>query len=167
MATRSGVRLVIQIEGEALASGSGINGATSSILHRHEVSWAQGTSAGGVDLVYAEDLTVSTSPTDLDLAGGSNVKNPASQADQTYTKVHAVWVINTHDANDVTVFGDANGVLVLDDATDSMTLKPGESHLYAAASGADGRDVTAGTGDIIQIAGSGAGTTCKVIIIGR
>lgn len=167
MATRSGARIIIEVEGVSIASGSGVNGATASLRQRYEFSWSQGTSAGGVDKVYQDELTVSTSPTDLDLAGGSNVKDPASQADQTFTKLHAIIVYNSDAANNVTVGGDANGVPVFDDTSDAVTLAPGEAFVWTAAANSDGIDVTAGTGDIIQIAGSASDTQVQVTLLGR
>lgn len=167
MATRSGVRLIVQIEGVSLSSGAGINGATVDLGRRYEAQWSQGTSAGNVDKVYQDELTVSTSPTDLDLAGGSNVKDPASQADQTFTRLHAVIVHNSDAANDVTVGGDANSVPIFDATADSVTLAPGETFIWTAKTGTDGVTVTAGTGDILQIAGSASDTQCEVTLIGR
>lgn len=167
MATRSGVRVIIQIEGASLSSGAGINGAASSLAYRAEYAWAQGTTAGLVDMVYQDTLSVGTSPTDLDLAGGSNVKDPASQADQTFTKIHGILVKNTHATQTLQIGGDSASILIFDAAADSITLQPGECWLWMAATGTDGRAITATTADIIQLTGSAASTTCDVTIWGR
>lgn len=167
MATRSGVRIIIQIEGVSLSSGAGINGATVDLARRYELAWAQGTSAGQVDKVFQDELSVGTSPTDLDLAGGSNVKDPASQADQTFTRLHAVVIKNTHASQTLTIGGDANSAPLFDDDSDEITLASGEVFVWSAKTGTDGITVTAGTGDILQLTGSGAATTCEVTLIGR
>lgn len=167
MATRSGARIIIEIEAVSSDATAGINGATSDLRRRYELQWSQGTSAGNVDKVYQDELTVSTTPTDLDLAGGSNVKDPASQDDQTFSKLHAIIVKNSDSTNDVTIGGDAAGVPIFDDTSDAVTLAPGEVFVWTAASGTDGVDVTATTGDIIQIAGSAADTQVEITLIGR
>lgn len=168
MATRSGASVTIVVEGVALDSTAGINGATSSIARRYIHSWAAGTSAGQADLVTAIALSVGTTPVDYDLAGGSNVVDPSSGDAQTYTRLHAVIVHNTHATQTLTVGGDANSVPIFDAAADSVTIAAGQSRvLYLAAAGSDGVAVTAGTGDILQVVGSAASTTGQLILIGR
>lgn len=166
MATRNGVRLTVQIEGDSYSSGAGFNGAVSSLADRMYLSWAQGTGTGQVDKVFADDLALTTTPTDLDLAGGSNVKDPASQADQTFAVLHAIIVENTG-ANNVVLGGDANSVPIFDAAADSLTIKPGGVVIIATAPGTDGWTVTAGTGDIIQLAAGASTTTARVVLVGR
>lgn len=167
MATLNGVRVTIQVEGASYSSTAGVNGAVASIAQRVERYWAQGTSAGQVDKVFHDSLSVGTSPTDLDLAGGSNVKDPASQADQTLTRLHGVLIRNTHASQTLTIGGDSAGVPVFDDVSDEITLAAGEVFLWMAADGTDGVTVTATTGDIVQLTGSASATTCDVFLWGR
>jgi len=165
MATQSGVTLRVQVEGASLSASAGINGAISLIARTITKQWAQGTSANGVDKVYAAAaLALTTTPTDLDLAGGSNVKDPASQTDQTFTKLHCVIVHNTGD-NAIVLGGDANSVPLFDAAADSITIPVGG--LVVLQYGPDGIAVTASTGDILQLAAAASTSTADVIIWGR
>lgn len=165
MATRSGTRLTVTLEGESFAAASGANGAVASIALRGGVTRAQGTSANNVDKVFQANISVGTAAVDYDLSGGSNVKDPASQADQTFTKLHAIIVINTHASQNLILGGDTNSVPFLSTAASTITIGPGG--IFAWDFGADGVAVTAGTGDIVQIEGSGSATTGVLTLIGR
>lgn len=165
MATRSGAKVILNVEGDSFSASAGLSGAVASIALRAAVARAQGTSAGQVDKVFADDLSVGTTPLDLDLAGGSNVKDPASQADQTFARLQAVFVVNTHATQTLIIGGDANSVPIFGAAAHTISIGPGG--LFAWDFGADGVAVTAGTGDIVQIEGSAADTTGKIILVGR
>jgi len=167
MATRSGVTVTITIEGDSLSSGAGVNGAAVSLYQVFRASWAQGTSAGEVDKVFQDDVATAVTPVDLDLAGGTNVKDPASQADQTFTKLTAVIIENRDATDNIVVGGDANSVPIFDAAADSITLLPGEIFVWTAATGTDGVAVTASTGDILQLTASANTPTARVTLIGR
>jgi hypothetical protein len=165
MATRNGVRSVVTIEGESLNASGGANGAVASIAARSVIARAQGTGSGQVDKVFSASTTVGTLATDYDLSGGSNVKDPASQADQTFTKLHGILVENKHATQTITVGGDANSVPIFGDPADTVTIGPGGCFLLDY--GGDGYAVTAGTGDILQVVGSGASTAYQITIWGR
>ena len=165
MATRSGVKVAVTIEGESFNASGGANGAVASIAARAVIARAQGTSSGQVDKVFSADTTVGTAATDYDLSGGSNVKDPASQADQTFTKLHGVLIENKHATQTLTIGGDANSVPIFDDPSDTVTIGPGGFFLLDR--GGDGYTVTAGTGDILQVVGSGASTAYQITLWGR
>ena len=166
MATRNGFTLEIAMRGSSISSTAGVSGAVATLDQRISRSWEQGTGAGEVDKVFQDDLTVSTSATDLDLAGGSNVKDPASQADQTFTRLHGLVVENRGSVN-LTIMGDANSAPIFDAAADSITLAPGQVFTYSAESNTDGVTVTAGTGDIVQLVAASSTTTARVTMWGR
>ena len=167
MATLDGVRVTIQIEGTSYDSGSGVNGAKVELDRRVFRKWVQGTGSGQVDKVFQDILTLSTTPTDLDLDSGSNVKDPASQDDQDFTKLHGLIVVNEDDTDSITVMGDSNSVPVFDDASDEITLAPGEAFVWMAKTGTDGVDVTASTGDIVQLVASANTPDAFVFAWGR
>ena len=83
-------------------------------------------------------------------------------------KVKAIMVIAAAgNTNDVHVGGDANGLAGLfGNVNDLIVVKPGGAFLWAAPSG--GLTVTAGTGDILQVANSSSGSsvTYSIVIIG-
>lgn len=166
MATRSGAKLIVSLECDSFAASSGVNGAAASLAQRIVTSRAQGTSANQVDKVFQRSFgDLGTTPVDYDLAGGSNVKDPASQADQTFSKLHAVIVTNTHASQTITIGGDANSVPIFGAAGDDIVIGPGG--FFAWDYGGDGVAVTAGTGDIIQLVASGASTSGTITLIGR
>jgi hypothetical protein len=165
MATQNGVTCTVTIEGVSLSASAGISGAVSSIALRAGTARAQGTSGGQVDKVFAAALSIGETPVDYDLAGGSNVKDPASQADQTFTKLHGFTVTNTHATQNLVIGGDANSVPIFGAATHTIAIGPGG--VFTWDFGGDGVTVTAGTGDILQIVGSGAATTGRLVLWGR
>ena len=131
-----------------------------------EISYAQGSGAAEADKAFADTHTLAASTTeDLDLAGSMTGIDGLTFAP---AKVKAIMVIAAAgNTNDVHVGGDANGLAGLfGNVNDLIVVKPGGAFLWAAPSG--GLTVTAGTGDILQVANSSSGSsvTYSIVIIG-
>lgn len=128
-----------------------------------------GTGAGMADLVFHDQRTLAASATeDLDLAGV--LTNPLG-ATLTFARIKGLIVsaLSTNTNNVVVGAAASNAWATLLNSTGTVTLRPGAT--LAAFSGeadATGMAVTAGTGDILKVANSGAGTSVsyQIIVIG-
>lgn len=128
------------------------------------ISFANGTGASQADMVFADQRTIAASTTeDLDVAGGALVDAFGNTFTIAELKVLMVCAAAAN-TNNVVLGGDANSVPFFGDATDIVSIKPGGCFQLADPS-AGGYAVTAATGDIIQVANSGAGTTVTYDII--
>lgn len=139
------------------------------LMFRQAVNLASGTGAGQADKVFHDRRTLAASAAeDLDLAG---VLLDAFGAAITFVRVKGLFITAAAaNANNVVVGADAtNPWATLLNATGTITLRPGAS-FGAMAGAADGTAyaVTAGTGDLLQVANSGAGTsvTYDIVIVG-
>lgn len=126
-----------------------------------------GTSAQQADRIYSKTITLSASATqDIDLSGA--LLDPIGGS-AVFVKVKAI-AIRARDANtNNVVLGNAasNGFVgPFGSATHTVALPPGGNLILTAP--ASGWTVTAGTGDLLRVANSGAGTsvTFDIIIIG-
>jgi hypothetical protein len=145
--------------------------ATGSVplTFRRSATLSTGTAAGQADKIFHDRRTIAASGSeDLDLAG---VLTDAFGATLTFARVKGLYVAAAAtNANNVVV-GNAssNGWATLLNATGTLTLRPGAA-VGAMAGVADGTGwaVTAGTGDLLHVANSGAGTsvTYDIVIIG-
>lgn len=128
------------------------------------VSFTNGVGANQFDIVFADQRTLAASATeDLDFAG--TALQTAFGANITLVEMKLLMVCaSTSNTNNVVLGGDANSIPFLSTATTTVTLKPGGCFQLADPS-AGGYAVTAGTGDIIQVANSGAGTSVTYDII--
>lgn len=136
----------------------------SDVLTR--LTLTSGTGNNQADLVFNDTRTVIASGTDaLDLAG---VLTGPLGGTLTFVKLKAVMVrAAVANANNVRLNRPAtNGVPLFLAASDGIDIPPGGVFLWAAP--VAGVTVTAGTGDLINIDNSGAGTsvTYDVVIIG-
>lgn len=129
---------------------------------------ANGTGAGQADLLWTDNRTLAASASEsLDLAG---TLTGAFGATLTFARVKAL-IIRAADGNtnDLLVGGAASNGFAswVGDPTDKVKIKPGGTFALIAP-GATAYPVTAGTGDLLQVANSGAGTsvTYDVVIIG-
>ncbi|MFF5984420.1 hypothetical protein ACFY78_36815 [Streptomyces olindensis] len=134
-----------------------------------KLSLASGTGAGKADKVFSDRRTLAASATeDLDLAGSLV---DAFGATITFARIKGI-IVAAADANaNNVVVGNAtsNAWATLLGATGTVVLRPGA--FLAVGTGvadATGYAVTAGTGDLLKVANSGAGTsvTYDVHIIG-
>lgn len=126
-----------------------------------------GTGSNQADLAFSDQRTLSASATEnIDLAG--------SLVDQlgttlTFVKIKGVLIVAAAgNTNNVVVGGAATNAFVgpFNDATDKVVVPPGGA--FFAAAPASGWSVTAGTGDILLIANSGAGSsvTYDIYLVG-
>lgn len=132
-----------------------------------QITLASGTGANQADLVFADTRTIAASGNeDLDLAG---VLAGPLGGTLTFAKVKAILIrAAAGNTNNVRVTRPAtNGVPLFLAASDGLDVPPGGEFLFVAP-GAAGVAVTAGTGDLINVANSSSGTpvTYDVVIIG-
>lgn len=138
-----------------------------TLTKKTRIELANGTAANAADLCFHDTRTVAASGTDaLDLAG--SLAGPFG-ASQVFVEVRAVLVsASASNTNNVRVNRPAsNGVPLFLAAGDGMDVPPGGVFLWCCP--ADAKvTVTAGTGDLLNIDNSGAGTsvTYDVVIIG-
>lgn len=141
--------------------------ATSRTAVSHGVRLANGTGAGQADIKWDDQRTVTDGATeDLDLNG---VLTDAFGASVDAARIKALY-LKAADANttDLTIGADVlNPWATFLNATGTITLRPGASvQLIAGAADATGFAVTAGTGDILQVAnGAGADADYDIVII--
>lgn len=126
-----------------------------------------GTGAAQADLAYFKTRTITASSNeDLDLAGSLT---DAYGATLTFARIKAVIIAAAvGNTNNVRVTRPAsNGVPLFLAASDGIDVRPGGFFAWGC-SDATGIAVTAGTGDLINVANSSSGTsvTYTVIIIG-
>lgn len=150
-----------------LTSSLDLQTTSATLPFKRDLIWGSGTGANLADKVWADNRTLTASSTeDLDLAGGS--LTDALGAALTFARVRMLIVYAAiANTNNVVVGGDANAVPFFGAATHTVTVRPG-GLLVLAAPDTTGYAVTAGTGDIIQVANSGAGTsvTYDIVVIG-
>lgn len=121
------------------------------------ITLGSGTGANQVDRLFTDRRTLAASASeDLDLAG---VLSDAFGATLTFAKLKALLVIaDTANTNNVNVTRPAsNGVPLFLAAGDGIPVLPGG--LFAWVGPGAGVAVTAGTGDLVTVANSGAGTS--------
>ncbi|MFF7452102.1 MULTISPECIES: hypothetical protein [unclassified Streptomyces] len=136
---------------------------------RKAVSLTDGTAAGQANKVFHDRRTLAASATeDLDLAG---VLLDAFGAAITFARVKGLYIsADAANVNNVVVGAAASNTwATLLNATGTLTLRPGAGFM-AMAGGLDATAyaVTAGTGDLLKVANSGAGTpvTYDIVIVG-
>lgn len=117
-----------------------------------------GTGASQADRIWADQRTLAASANeDLDLTG---TLVDALGATLTLARVKVLYVAaNSANTNNVVIGAAASNAWAgLLSATGTVTLRPGGVMLVAATD-ATAHAVTAGTGDLLRIANSGAGST--------
>jgi hypothetical protein len=146
--------------------------ATGSVplLKSYRTLLASGTAVGQADKVWHDQRTIGASGSeDLDLAG---VLTDAFGASLTFVKLKGLIVAAAAgNTNNVVLGGAANAIasFLSPAATGLLTIRPGTVFaLLTGSADATGYAVTAGTGDLLHVANSGAGTsvTYDVIVIG-
>lgn len=139
------------------------------VTQTKDLQLVDGTGAGAADLIYQDTNTLSASAnTDLDLAGAlANTIGGTS----VFVRIKGLYIAAAAGNTNNVVVGNAtsNAWATLLGATHTITLRPGAWILLGTgAADTTGYAVTAGTGDLLRIANSGAGTsvTYDIIIIG-
>jgi hypothetical protein len=136
---------------------------------RRAVSLTDGSTAGKADKVFHDRRTLAASATeDLDLAG---VLLDAFGTAITFVRVKGLFVSAAAANTNNVVIGAAasNPWATLLSATGTLTLRPGASvGVMAGEADATTYAVTAGTGDLLKVANSGAGSTVTydIVIVG-
>lgn len=121
------------------------------ISRQPSITFGDGVGADSFDKLYAASRTLSGSSEDLDLAG---VLTDLYGGTITAARVKMLYVKNLSTTNDIVIGADAtNPWATLLNSTGTLTLPPG-AWVVVATPDATGWAVTAGTGDILQVAGT-------------
>jgi len=137
------------------------------IARTYQLLYGTGTGAGLADRVWHDQRTIAASGTDdLDLAG---VLVDVFGATVTFARIRAMVVAAASGNTNNVIVGNAttNGFITwVGAAAHTVTVRPGGFLCLAnGLTDATGYAVTAGTGDILRIANSGAGTSVTYDII--
>ena len=141
--------------------------ASSNLRQQYALSLADGVSADQADMVFSDQRTLAAStPEDLDVSAGA--LSDAFGTTFTLVKLKVLVVCAASgNTNTVDVGGDANSVPFFAAAADFVSVHPGGC-LTLTNPVLAGYAVTNATGDIVQVANGGAGTsvTYDIIMIG-
>lgn len=140
---------------------------TLPLAYRKVLDLSNGTGANAADQLFSDTRTLAPSGTeDLDLAG---VLLDSFGVALTFARIKLVLIsAAAGNTNNVNVSRPAsNGLPIFLAASDAVPVLPSGTFLWAAP-GATGIPVVAGTGDLLTITNSAAGTsvTYDVVIIG-
>lgn len=163
--TQSRFELVTVLTGTALD----LSVTPDAILtYSKAINFVTGTGANQADRVFTDQRTIAASGTDdLDLAGSLT---DALGATITFVRIKGLIVYAaTGNTNNVIVGGAASNQFInwVGGTSHTVTVRPG-GLLVLLAGDATSYAVTAGTGDLLRIANSGAGTSVvyDVVLIG-
>lgn len=151
-----------------LSSALDLSTASAPLTLNKNVKLTDGSGLNQANLVFSDRRTIAASGSEsLDLAG---VLVDALGATLTFARVKALLVsAAAGNTNSVLVGGAASNAWATwaDAADNEIIVKPGGAFALIAPD-ASGYAVTASTGDILQIANSGSGTsvTYDIVIIG-
>ncbi|MDX3065398.1 hypothetical protein PV518_25015 [Streptomyces sp. ND04-05B] len=152
-----------------LSSALDLGSTSAEVNIRKAIELASGVALNQADKIFQDRRTLAASTSeDLDLAGV--LSDPMNQA-LTFARIKVLAVIAAAaNANNVIIGGAASNAWVgpFGAAAHTIAARPGEPKLIACAADATAYPVTAGTGDQLKIANSGAGTpvTYDIVIIG-
>jgi hypothetical protein len=131
-------------------------------------SFTDGAGANQADVHWSDERIIAASGAeDLDLAGALT---DAFGAVISFVRIKAIYIeADAANTNNVLLGGAAANAFInwVADATDRLSIRPGGAFLLVA-SDAVAYAVTAGTGDLLRVGNSGAGTSVKyrIILIG-
>lgn len=139
-----------------------------NVARSYNLSLLNGTTAGKADVIYhAQRTLIASANEDLDFAGG--LTDPMSGSPVAFAKLKLLAIIAASgNTNGVVVKRPTTtGVPIFDIADASVTLGP-NGVLLICSPGLAGYAVTPATGDVINVANSGAGTpvTYDVVALG-
>ena len=157
----SQVQLLVKAD---LTDTSGLVEARAPLVMQRILTLASGDAANEASVVWSDSRTIVASGSEtLDFAGGG-LTDPFGAAVEP-AKIRAIVVsAAAGNQNDVVIGNDVNHVPILSDATTTVTIQPGGIFVLTAPALA-GVAVTAGTGDIIAVANSGAGSSVDYSIV--
>lgn len=151
------------------SSAQDLTTASAPLSLSQQWNLGSGTGAGLADKVWSDRRTLAASASeDLDLAG---VLTDAFGATITLARVKALLIRAAAANSNSVVVGAAssNAWASLLNSTGTLTLRPG-TVLFLGAGSEDATTyaVTAGTGDLLKVANSGAGSsvTYEIVVIG-
>lgn len=163
-ALRSQIHLTVRSD---LTNTIGLASATAPIVLERNLVLADGNGANQARVIWSDQRTIAASTTeDLDLLGGG-LLDPFGVAFAPVKLRGIVITASTGNTNNIVLGGDANSVPFLSAAATTVTIQPGGMFVLMEP-GSAGIAVTAGTGDIVQVANGGAGSTVtySIILIG-
>jgi len=128
--------------------------------------FTDGTSDGQVSKAYYNRTAPTSTPTDLDLAGGVQDFYGATL---TFATVKVIAVHNREasgSGKNITIGGAASNAFQgpFGAANDVLTIPPGGKLILVAPN--TGWTVTAGTGDLLRLLGHSSGTSIDLVIMG-
>lgn len=141
---------------------------TDTFQKRTKIELANGTGSASADLMFHDQRTIAASSNeDLDLAGV--LTNPLTGAAMTFVELRGLIITaSSSNTNNVRLIRPAsNGVPLFLAASDGIDIPPGGAFCWFCP--ADGKvTVTAGTGDLLNVANSSSGSSVvyDVVIIG-
>lgn len=156
----------IQITLQALLTATiGLSTVRQQVNESFAQSLADGVDVGEADTLYTAERTIAASSSEnLDLAGSLT---DVFGATITFAKVKALYIqaLSTNTNNVQVQREGTNGVPIFMALGDGIELSPGAAFLVFDPAG---YAVTAGTGDLLAVTNSGAGSsvTYRIIIIG-
>jgi hypothetical protein len=159
-------RIVVTLTA-TLSSQLDLVSAEAPLAKQALLDLANGTGSNQANVIWTDTRTIAASTTeDLDLVGGG--LTDAFGVAFAPAKIKAIIVVaSAANTNNVVLGGDANSVPFLSVTTTTTTLQPRGFYVQSWPANA-GIAVIAGTGDIVQVANGGAGTsvTYDIYIIG-
>lgn len=160
-------RFLLQLQAK-LTKDIDLKSAAAPLQFSRGYALPNGTGSGQADLIWDDRRTIAASGTDdLDLAG---TLTDIYGATVTFARIKAIVVAAAAgNANNVVIGAAATNQFVgpFGSATHTCHVRPGGVAAFVATD-ATGWPVTAGTGDLLRIANSGAGTsvTYDIVLLG-
>ena len=160
--------VLFQVSAYLSNTSSDLTVPSANLAFAQSIHLDNGTGANAADRLYMDSNTLAASANvDVDLAGSLT---DALGAALSFARVKALFLrAASGNTNNVVIGGAASNQFVgpFGAATHTFAVKPG-GFMGWIAPDATGWAVTAGTGDLLRIANSGAGTsvTYDVVIIG-
>lgn len=157
------VRLQVALQERNTAIGAGGDNASINYDELLELVLASGISDGQIDRIHRQALSLTTTPTNVDLRGVLQSLLGAGAND--FVDLALVLVVNTGVAGNIVLGGNVNAVPLYGAAAQSEIIPPGGFSLKWL--GPAGVGVTAGTGDILQLAASAGVVPGRLLLAGR
>lgn len=159
-------KIVTQVIG-TLTSPLDLSTPTDALDYTTRIALTSGTGANQADMMWHDQRTINASSNEnIDLAGSLT---GAFGTTLTFARIKGLVVAAASgNSNNVQVArGSSNGFTLFLAASDGLVVRPGGIFCWFAPD-ATGVAVTAGTGDILNIANGGAGTsvTYDIVVIG-
>lgn len=126
------------------------------------VTFATGTTDGQLDRVWSDEVSLTTTPTDVDLVG--SLTSELTGQTTSFADVVLIVVRNLSASGNILVGGDAASIPLFSAANDVIVVPPGGTLLWY---GGNGIAATATTADILQLAASTGTVTCGILFAGR